>query len=64
MVHDNVNILTNTTVKSIDRRAGTFSVVLENNPRYVDSDRCISCGECEKVCPVEVPMNLMMVIKS
>ncbi|MBX7077089.1 MAG: FAD-dependent oxidoreductase [Methanobacteriaceae archaeon] len=53
--NDNVNILTNTTVKSIDRRAGTFSVVLENNPRYVDSDRCISCGECEKVCPVEVP---------
>lgn len=53
--NDNVNILTNTHVKSINRRAGTFNIVLENNPRYVDNDKCISCGECAEVCPVQVP---------
>lgn len=52
--HDNIEILTNTKVVSAERRAGNFNLVLENNPRYVDIEKCISCGKCADVCPVKV----------
>ena len=28
---------------------------MKENPRFVDLLKCTSCGECAKVCPVEVP---------
>ena len=53
--HKNIKILTNTTLKKAERRSGNFNLLLEKKPRYVIEDRCISCGDCAKVCPVEVP---------
>ena len=53
--HENIEILTNTKVLSTERRAGNFSILLESNPRYVDEEKCISCGKCIEECPVEVP---------
>ncbi|MDR2545382.1 MAG: hydrogenase iron-sulfur subunit [Methanobrevibacter sp.] len=50
----NVTIMTNTKVLSAERRVGVFNILLESSPRYVDSDKCISCGNCSEVCPVEV----------
>jgi heterodisulfide reductase subunit A len=50
----NITIMTNTKVLSAERRVGVFNILLESNPRYVDSDKCISCGNCSDVCPVEV----------
>ena len=53
--HPNIEILTNTHVVDIAGQAGDFSVSLRQEPRYVDEIRCISCGYCEQVCPVELP---------
>jgi heterodisulfide reductase subunit A len=50
----NINILTNSKVLKCDRRGGNFSLLVENSPRYVDSEKCISCGKCAEVCKVEV----------
>ncbi|MDR1722230.1 MAG: FAD-dependent oxidoreductase, partial [Methanobrevibacter sp.] len=52
--NENITVMTNTKVLSAERRAGTFNILLENSPRYVDIDKCISCGKCKEVCPVEV----------
>ncbi len=51
--HLNINLHTLTEVESIDGKAGSFTVNLLQHPRYVSLDKCTSCGECAKVCPID-----------
>jgi len=53
--HPNIHILTNTHVVDVAGQAGDFSVSLRQEPRFVDAARCIDCGRCAEVCPVELP---------
>ena len=53
--HPNIEILTNTHVVDVQGQAGDFTVSLRQEPRYVDPARCINCGYCAEVCPVELP---------
>ncbi len=53
--HPNIEILTNTRVVDVAGQAGDFTVSLRQEPRYVDAGRCINCGYCTAVCPVERP---------
>jgi heterodisulfide reductase subunit A len=52
--HKNISIMTNSTLKSADRRSGNFNLLVEKKPSYVIKGKCISCGNCAEVCPVEV----------
>ncbi len=51
----NIEILTNTKVIDAERKSGTYNLILEQSPRYVDVEKCIACGKCSEVCKVEVP---------
>jgi heterodisulfide reductase subunit A len=53
--HPNIEIMTDTQVIDIAGQAGDFSVSLRQEPRYVDPARCIDCGYCAEVCPVDLP---------
>jgi len=53
--HINIDILTDTDVLSVDGEAGNFSVSLYRRPRYIDTSKCIACGDCATVCPVSLP---------
>jgi NADPH-dependent glutamate synthase beta subunit-like oxidoreductase len=53
--HPNIEILTNTEVTEVAGKAGNFRVRLRRKPRYVDPEKCVACGDCEKVCPMGVP---------
>ena len=53
--HINIELHTLAEVEAISGEAGSFTVTLRNKARLVDPARCISCGACSKVCPVEVP---------
>jgi heterodisulfide reductase subunit A len=53
--HPNIEILTDTHVIGVEGQAGDFTVSLRQEPRYVDVDRCIDCGRCAEVCPIELP---------
>jgi heterodisulfide reductase subunit A1 len=51
----NIRILTNTKLMLAERRAGNFNLIVEKKPGFVREERCIACGSCAEVCPVEVP---------
>ncbi|MCJ8500203.1 FAD-dependent oxidoreductase [Desulfatitalea alkaliphila] len=53
--HLNIEMLTMATVEGIDGEPGAFTVQVREQPRFVDMEKCTACGECAKVCPIEVP---------
>jgi heterodisulfide reductase subunit A len=53
--HPNIEIMTDTHVVDVAGQAGDFTVSLRQEARYVDVGRCINCGLCTEVCPVERP---------
>ena len=50
--HPNIEIMTQTEVLDVTGQAGNFGVRVRRQPRYVNPDRCIGCGDCVQVCPV------------
>ena len=58
--HPNIEILTNTNIIEVEGQAGDFTVALRQEPRYVDTNRCTSCGKCAEVCPVELPNSYQL----
>jgi heterodisulfide reductase subunit A len=57
-----ITIKAYTEVERVEGFVGNFKVQLKEKTKFVVVDRCNGCGECAKVCPIEVPnyfeMNL------
>ena len=53
--HENIQILTTTEVVSLERQDDRFMADCLVHPRYVDTDSCTGCRECEHACPILVP---------
>lgn len=53
--HKNIDIITDAELKSSERKAGNFNLLIEKRPGYVKLDKCTACGNCVDVCPVTVP---------
>jgi len=50
----NIELITNAELLELRGEEGNFEAIIRQNPRYVDLSKCTSCGECAKVCPIEV----------
>ncbi|MFH1243376.1 MAG: response regulator [Pseudomonadota bacterium] len=55
LFHENIDIMLSTELVGMEGEPGKFLVTLRQRPSMVDPERCIGCGECSRVCPVEVP---------
>jgi heterodisulfide reductase subunit A len=53
-IHPNINLLTNSEVKSVEGYIGNFHIKVVQKPRYVDTKRCTGCGDCIEKCPRKV----------
>jgi len=54
-VHPRIKLLTNTDVKHVEGVIGSYRASITRRPRFVDENKCTSCGRCSEVCPVEAP---------
>ena len=52
--HSNIELLANSEVIDVSGYIGNFKVKVKKKPRYV-TKVCTACGDCVKVCPVEMP---------
>jgi heterodisulfide reductase subunit A len=53
VIHPQIKLLANSTIKRLSGELGNFRVEIIQQPRYVDEERCIACGLCTEVCPVD-----------
>jgi heterodisulfide reductase subunit A2 len=52
--HPNIEILTKSQVVGVSGFVGNFKVSVRQQPRYVSLEKCTGCGDCQKVCPIDV----------
>ncbi|RLG53825.1 MAG: disulfide reductase, partial [Thermoproteota archaeon] len=53
--HSNATLLTYSEIEDVTGSAGNFKVKVRRKATYVNWDKCVGCGSCMQVCPVEVP---------
>ncbi len=53
--HPNINLMTYSELEEVDGYVGNFKLKVRKKARYIDSEKCNSCGECVPVCPISIP---------
>ncbi|MBW1644969.1 MAG: CoB--CoM heterodisulfide reductase iron-sulfur subunit A family protein, partial [Deltaproteobacteria bacterium] len=54
-LRDNLRIMVNSQPLAFSGGPGDFTVQLRVDPRGVNQEKCLDCGQCSAVCPVSVP---------
>src|SRR3990172_5526702 len=56
--HLNIEIIASAELVRLEGEAGSFKVLLKQQQRFVDLAKCTACGDCKKVCPIEIDSEL------
>ncbi|MFQ6108329.1 MAG: FAD-dependent oxidoreductase [Candidatus Aminicenantales bacterium] len=52
--HESIELLTYSEIEDVKGSIGDYTIKIRKKARYV-SDKCTSCGECSRVCPIKIP---------
>ena len=52
--NENIELLSYSEIEDVEGSIGDFTIKIRNKARYV-ADKCTSCGDCSKACPIQVP---------
>jgi len=58
--HENIELMTYSEVEEVSGYVGNFKAKIRKKARYVDESKCTGCGECFKVCPIELNSEFEM----
>jgi heterodisulfide reductase subunit A len=53
--HSNIEIMTRSRILDLKGNPGRFTAEVEKQPRYINEEKCIACGQCAEKCPKKVP---------
>ena len=53
--HANIEILPLSRILELNGGPGQFTAEVEKQPRYIDEEKCITCGKCAEKCPKKIP---------
>ncbi|HUV79059.1 MAG TPA: FAD-dependent oxidoreductase [Desulfobacterales bacterium] len=51
----NIEIITLSRLLDLKGEPGRFTARIQKNPRYINMEKCIACGQCAQKCPKKVP---------
>ncbi|WNY26920.1 FAD-dependent oxidoreductase [Methanolapillus ohkumae] len=52
--HPNIELMTYSEVVGLSGTVGNFKVSVNKKSRYIDTDKCVGCGDCISKCPKKV----------
>jgi len=53
--HENIELMSYSEVENVEGFVGNFKVRVRQKARYVSVEKCTGCGDCEEVCPINIP---------
>ncbi len=62
--HPNITLHTHSSLVSVSGAAGNFQCTIREHARYVDAEKCVACGLCSDKCPVKVPDEFDVELRS
>lgn len=51
----NIELITGAELQELEGESGNFTAKVHQRARFIDLDKCTSCGECAKACPISLP---------
>ena len=62
--HPNITMHSLSTLARLEGEPGAFRATVREEPRYISVKDCTACGDCEQACPVELPDQFNVGMKS
>ena len=53
--HNNIKIIPLSRLLDLQGEPGRFTARVEKQPRYINEEKCITCGQCAEKCPRKIP---------